>query len=58
MDLVFDISGVSLNGVPIVMFARPDMDFTNDVVTQLNKPGSSPPRQRRRPAASPAKAKP
>jgi len=37
MDLVFDTSGVSLNGVPIVMFARPDMDFTTDVVTQLNK---------------------
>ncbi len=37
MELVFDSSGVSLNGVPTVMFARPDMDFTNDVVSQLNK---------------------
>ncbi len=46
MDLVFDISGVSLNGVPTVMFARPSMDFTNDVVAQLNKnaaASSSPP---------------
>ncbi|HEY3662589.1 MAG TPA: OmpH family outer membrane protein [Chthoniobacterales bacterium] len=44
MDLVFDTSGVSLNGVPMVMFARPDMDFTTDVVTQLNKnaPASTP----------------
>src|SRR5712691_6600728 len=42
MDLVFDSSGVSLNGVPTIMFARPDMDFTNDVVAQLNKPGNSP----------------
>jgi outer membrane protein len=42
MDLVFDTSGVSLNGVPTVMFANPQMDFTNEVVAQLNKPGSNP----------------
>src|ERR1043165_4988149 len=42
MDLVFDTSGVSLNGVPTVMFANPQMDFTSEVVAQLNKPGSSP----------------
>jgi outer membrane protein len=42
MDLVFDTSGVSLNGVPTVMFANPQMDFTNDVVAQLNKPGNNP----------------
>src|SRR4051794_40087768 len=35
MDLVFDSSGVSLNGVPTVMYSRPDMDFTTEVVTQL-----------------------
>jgi outer membrane protein len=52
MDLVFDISGVSLNGVPTVMFAKPDMDFTSDVITQLNKPASSPAPKA---AASPAK---
>jgi outer membrane protein len=50
MDLVFDTSGVSLNGVPTVMFARPDMDFTEEVVTQLNKASAS------APASSPAKA--
>src|SRR6478672_5850929 len=38
MDLVFDTSGVSLNGVPTVMYARADMDFTNDIIAQLNKP--------------------
>src|SRR5438067_6737922 len=38
MDLVFDKSGVSLNGVPTVMFAKDNMDFTSDVITQLNKP--------------------
>ena len=42
MDLVFDTSGVSLNGVPTVMFAKPEYDFTNDVVAQLNKPSNNP----------------
>ena len=57
MDLVFDTSGVSLNGVPLVMFARADMDFTNDVLTQLNKAAvSSTPAPKA--SASPAKAKP
>jgi outer membrane protein len=41
MDLVFDNSGVSLNGVPTVMFSRPDWDFTTDVLTQLNKAAPS-----------------
>ena len=57
MDLVFDSSGVSLNGVPTVMFARPDMDFTNDVVTQLNKAAASA-APAPKASASPAKAKP
>lgn len=39
MDLVFDKSGMSLNGVPLVMYARDNYDFTTDVVTALNKPG-------------------
>ncbi|MEY2491475.1 MAG: outer membrane protein [Verrucomicrobiota bacterium] len=39
MDLVFDKSGMSLNGVPLVMYARENYDFTNDVVAALNKPG-------------------
>ncbi len=42
MDLVFDKSGVSLNGVPTVMFAKDSFDFTTDVITQLNKPGNNP----------------
>jgi outer membrane protein len=36
-DVVFDKSGMSLNGVPVVMFAKDPYDFTNDVVTALNK---------------------
>ena len=39
LDLVFDKSGNSLNGVPVVMFSRDSVDFTNDVITVLNKPG-------------------
>jgi outer membrane protein len=58
MDLVFDSSGVSLNGVPTIMFARPDMDFTNDVVTQLNKAAAVPAPPAPKASASPAKAKP
>lgn len=36
-DLVFDNSGMSLNGVPVVMYAKTSYDFTPDVVTVLNK---------------------
>ena len=58
MDLVFDISGVSLNGVPMVMFARPDMDFTNDVVSQLNSKAAASATPVPKASVSPAKAKP
>jgi outer membrane protein len=36
-DFVFDKSGPSLNGVPIVLFARESFDFTDAVITALNK---------------------
>jgi outer membrane protein len=36
-DLVFDKSGMSLNGVPVVMWAKEAYDFTDVVVTGLNK---------------------
>src|SRR5213080_2821879 len=39
LDLVFDKSGMSLNGVPVLMYAPDNVDFTNDVVAALNKPG-------------------
>jgi len=39
MDLVFDKSGMSLNGVPVLMYSQASTDFTNDVVADLNKPG-------------------
>ena len=39
MDLVFDKSGMSLNGVPLLMYSKDNVDFTNEIVTVLNKPG-------------------
>lgn len=36
-DLVLDRSGQSLNGVPILLFARENMDFSDELITQLNK---------------------
>jgi outer membrane protein len=63
MDFVFDKSGVSLNGVPIVLYAPANIDFTNDIIAVLNKPGrstaaSAPSTQKTAasPSATPAKA--
>ena len=63
MEFVFDKSGVSLNGVPIVLYAPANVDFTNDIITVLNKPGrstaaSGPSTQKTAasPSATPAKA--
>jgi outer membrane protein len=39
LDLVFDKSGMSLNGVPLLMYSKENVDFTNDVIAVLNKPG-------------------
>src|SRR6266704_1957279 len=39
MDLVFDKSGMSLNGVPVLMYSRDNTDFTTDIISVLNKPG-------------------
>jgi len=36
-DLVMDRSGMSLNGVPILIFAKDGLDFSDEIVTQLNK---------------------
>jgi outer membrane protein len=54
MDFVFDKSGVSLNGVPIVMYAPPSVDFTSDVIAVLNKPGRSTASSTQKTAASPS----
>src|SRR5438874_5401623 len=39
IDFVFDRSGMSLNGVPLWMYAKENVDSTNDVATALNRPG-------------------
>jgi outer membrane protein len=36
-DLVFDKSGMSLNGVSVLVYSRDAMDFSDDIITQLNK---------------------
>jgi outer membrane protein len=36
-DLVLDKSGSSLNGVPILIFARESLDFSDEIIAQLNK---------------------
>ena len=60
MDLVFDKSGMSLNGVPVLMYSRDTTDFTTDIISVLNKPGrattSSGEKPTTNPSASPAKA--
>ena len=42
LDLVFDKSGMSLNGVPLVLYSRENSEFTNDIVAALNKGGAAP----------------
>src|SRR5215470_1325508 len=39
LDLVFDKSGMSIDRVPFLMYSRDNIDFTNDVIAVLNKPG-------------------
>src|SRR6184192_3613314 len=38
-DLDFDKSGMSINGVPFLLFSHDNIDFTNDIIAALNKPG-------------------
>src|SRR6266566_4736641 len=59
MDLVFDKSGLSLNGVPVLMYSHGNVDFTDDIIAVLNRPGratSSIEKTRTSPSATPARA--
>ena len=58
MDLVFDRSGMSLNGVPVLMFSHDNVDFTSDIIAVLNKPGRAIPSEKTStsPSATPARA--
>jgi outer membrane protein len=56
-DLVFDKSGMSINGVPILLYAPDNVDFTNDIIAVLNKPGrAASSTAKANPSPSPAKA--
>jgi hypothetical protein len=57
MDLVLDKSGMSLNGVPLVLFSRDNAEFTTDIITALNKPGRATSDASPAASASPATAK-
>lgn len=41
-DIVFDKSGLSAGAVPVVLYSRDDMDFSQDVITALNKTATAP----------------
>src|SRR5438552_2320124 len=58
MDLVFDKSGVSLNGVPVLMYSHDNVDFTNDIIAVLNKPGRATSSIEKKTLASPSPAPP
>jgi outer membrane protein len=56
LDLVFDKSGMSINGVPVLMYSHDNIDFTNDIITVLNKPGrATSSSARANPSATPAR---
>jgi outer membrane protein len=56
-DLVFDKSGMSINGVPFLLYAPENVDFTNDIIAVLNKPGrAASSTAKANPSASPARA--
>jgi outer membrane protein len=50
LDFVLDKSGASINGVPVVLYAPESVDFTNEIIETLNKPGR-PTASTRKPAA-------
>jgi len=58
-DLVFDKSGPSMNGVPVLIYSKDSADFTTDVITALNKKpvtADKPTTTTEKPATSPAAA--
>lgn len=50
-DLVFDRSGISVNGVPFLLHAKAAHDFTQEIITRLNKDA---PKEETKPAAAAA----
>jgi outer membrane protein len=57
LDLVLDKSGMSINGVPFLLYSHDNIDFTNDIIAVLNKPGRAPSSTAKaNPSATPARA--
>jgi outer membrane protein len=54
MEFVFDKSGASMSGVPILIYSKDSADFTNDVIAALNKGVKPAAPDKPAPAASPA----
>jgi Skp family chaperone for outer membrane proteins len=52
LDFVLDKSGMSINGVPVVMYAPDNVDFTNEIIDTLNKPGRAAPASTKKTSAS------
>src|SRR6266436_9523259 len=53
LDYVLDKSGISINGVPVVLYAPDNVDFTTEIIETLNKPGRAT-ASTRKPAAAPS----
>jgi hypothetical protein len=48
---------MSINGVPFLLFSHDNIDFTNDIIAVLNKPGRAPSSTAKaNPSATPARA--
>ena len=53
LDFVLDKSGISINGVPVLLYAPENVDFTNEIIETLNKPGRAT-ASTKKPAAGPS----
>jgi Skp family chaperone for outer membrane proteins len=59
LDFVLDKSGISINGVPVVLYAPENVDFTNEIIETLNKPGRATASTKKAiPSGTPAAARP
>jgi outer membrane protein len=52
LDFVLDKSGMSINGVPVVMYAPDNVDFTNEIIDALNKASRATPASTRKTSVS------
>ena len=57
-DLVFDKSGLGVNGVPFLLYSKDAVDFSQDIITDLNKDAPKEETKPAQPAATTPPAKP